>query len=629
MKKNLLLASVLFLFGCAAKLDPAGTANLTKSPEAMGEFTIENSVYMAVNGGSGSSALAAPVLKLSYAGEYILLGWTSSPRSEKFFLQRNSGNGFEPIALLDNRISTFKDSTVQPSRTYQYRLYAYARGEYSAPSNVISGTTSAPKVAPNAPNELRVVSYTQTIISLEWNDQSNNEESFEVFRGVEGAAATLYRTISGAHNLAAVNLNPSTNYEFKVRARNQYGVSAFTNAVVQKTAAPVNIPAPVVPGPFSINAVPELVQGAESTMISWTASANASSYHVLIGLQSGCAQPSFDRKVRNGETSLVFPGNTSPGNYFLCVAALDANDKEFPASNSPMAITVKPRELRLPGEFTLDTIPALTLGVPMTVRWTAAADATSYRVSIGPDRGCTTLLSSAPTAETSFSLLVSDRVGRFYLCVEAVNADGRTAAVNSPYDIVVVNPAFQIQSMGPIPQNSLVYFNWTASAGVSSYRLRFSQNADCSDKILEYPQLNPGMQSVPFATSSAVGNYFVCMYARNSQGAETPASNNPMPLRVVETGFNLNPIAPIRRGENVMISWSKSSLAVGYHTRFSRVADCSSFIQDIPRLPDYVSSIYFSTGEPAGQYYFCLYGIDAQGVEFRAINSPLAVQIID
>jgi Fibronectin type III domain/PQQ enzyme repeat len=88
---------------------------------------------------------------------------------------------------------------------------------------------------PIAPSNLTASVLSSSQIDLSWQDNSGNEQSFQVFRttgshfkkiGVVGANVTSYSDLG---------LSPNTTYRYKVRAHNKAGNSAFSNIVSATT----------------------------------------------------------------------------------------------------------------------------------------------------------------------------------------------------------------------------------------------------------------------------------------------------------------------------------------------------------------------------------------------------------
>ena len=105
-------------------------------------------------------------------------------------------------------------------------------GSYSL-SLACSGTAGNP---PAAPTNLTATTLSTTEIQLLWNDNSNNESSFRVELREQGG--TFQEIGSVAANSIGANvtsLAPATTYDFRVRARNANGSSAYSNIATATT----------------------------------------------------------------------------------------------------------------------------------------------------------------------------------------------------------------------------------------------------------------------------------------------------------------------------------------------------------------------------------------------------------
>jgi photosystem II stability/assembly factor-like uncharacterized protein len=90
-------------------------------------------------------------------------------------------------------------------------------------------------VTPTAPSGLAKYGDVANAAALSWNDNSNNEEQFEIFQSTDGVNFTNvgnsfdYCNTPGARGFyTATGLSPSTNYTFRVVAENEAGSSAYS-----------------------------------------------------------------------------------------------------------------------------------------------------------------------------------------------------------------------------------------------------------------------------------------------------------------------------------------------------------------------------------------------------------------
>ncbi len=137
------------------------------------------------------------------------------------------------IATLEPNREFYPDTGLTAGVTYEYRARARQAGSpdvYSAYSDVVSATVLS---APDAPTSPAVSEYQDTFARLTWTKSaSGNEAGYEIYKALSGGAFSLYRTVgAGIEDCRISGLAASTAYEFKVRAINAAGNSAYTSTV--------------------------------------------------------------------------------------------------------------------------------------------------------------------------------------------------------------------------------------------------------------------------------------------------------------------------------------------------------------------------------------------------------------
>lgn len=103
-------------------------------------------------------------------------------------------------------------------------------------NNNIRATTLALPSAPTAPSNLTGTSTASGIVDLKWNDNSNNETGFDIYRSVGNNVTYLLLTTKASSDSSKAvfrdtALLANTLYYYKVRAKNDGGNSAFSNEV--------------------------------------------------------------------------------------------------------------------------------------------------------------------------------------------------------------------------------------------------------------------------------------------------------------------------------------------------------------------------------------------------------------
>lgn len=123
--------------------------------------------------------------------------------------------------------------------TYYFRIAA-RRGSYVAHSEATDSFTVPPS-GPAAPSSLTVTSFSDSTVTLGWQDNSSNETRFEIERELAGSGSwsNLGQVGAGVTSFSDTTVAPSTSYTYRVRACNADGCSAYSNKASVTTAAAV------------------------------------------------------------------------------------------------------------------------------------------------------------------------------------------------------------------------------------------------------------------------------------------------------------------------------------------------------------------------------------------------------
>lgn len=120
---------------------------------------------------------------------------------------------------------------------------------------------------PAKPTDFSAVAAAYNIVDLAWQDKSNNETGFEIYRKAPGDDdfTILTRTDANATSFSDSSVAGSTQYAYRLRAVNDIGESGFTSDVSVTTPA-----APAVPGAPEISSLSALSATTVSISLSAT-----------------------------------------------------------------------------------------------------------------------------------------------------------------------------------------------------------------------------------------------------------------------------------------------------------------------------------------------------------------------
>ncbi len=194
--------------------------------------------WTCAGGASGQAPPAPRNCRGSPSGTGVYLVWeTVLPRDWDGFRVYQRG--------VSQPIRTFTDKTtiagavenLTPNTTYHLDVRAYnAFGESPADAcavDVKTNPASGGQAPPAAPSNLRQAAVAPVgKIALEWNDNSNNEDGFDIERVATDGTATRIATANANATGASVDAPPcGTTYQFQVSARNSAGYSAASNRI--------------------------------------------------------------------------------------------------------------------------------------------------------------------------------------------------------------------------------------------------------------------------------------------------------------------------------------------------------------------------------------------------------------
>ncbi len=194
---------------------------------------------------------------------------------------------------------------------------------------------------PSAPTHLYARAISPTWVRLQWQDRSNDETGFRIYRGTSADdASTLAATpASGREGFDDLGLEPGTTYHYRVFSYNEYGESEFDTYAVVSTpveAVPtivVSDRAPVIDG--IINAPdpdPTIVQITNGTTEA------AADLRVIVDYDSGTGWLNAELRGPTAPTEMILAVDAdelAAGRYHASVTLTSST-----ATNSPLVVSV-------------------------------------------------------------------------------------------------------------------------------------------------------------------------------------------------------------------------------------------------------------------------------------------------
>lgn len=184
-----------------------------------------------------------------------------------------------------------------------------------------------------------------------------------------------------------------------------------------------------------------------------------------------------------------------------------------------------------PGNFSLtgpaESLSATTSTLPVTVSWSAAAQASSYGWRVGRTSSCGDVAAEGITTEQSV-LTSGLTVGTYYACVVAANEAGTTAASNNGwrFTIAAAPPASFSLDTRAHQRRDRASIAWSGSDGAVSYRASLARDSDCADEVFVAEGVTATQVVVP-RTAERFGPLFACVSATAENGQTRAAINSP------------------------------------------------------------------------------------------------------
>ncbi|WP_211250142.1 leucine-rich repeat domain-containing protein, partial [Mesoaciditoga lauensis] len=196
------------------------------------------------------------------------------------------------------------------------------------------------KTAPipaDAPSNLRVTDYSTDTITLTWQDNSDNESGFEVWRSKDGINFNEVKAVkTNVTSYKDIGLTPNTIYYYKVRAYNDFGYSSYTNIATQETMQ-------VIPNPPSNLSVASY--SSTQITLQWDDDNNDWQYFAVARSET---QDFSSYTVVGTTTQKTFEDTTvaSGSTYYYLIAAV--NQAGYSTSNVVKAYAIDNSEVTIP-----------------------------------------------------------------------------------------------------------------------------------------------------------------------------------------------------------------------------------------------------------------------------------------
>ena len=259
------------------------------------------------------------------AKKAIILTWATATNATAYTVQRAGDSAFT-VGLVTNQLGnvlTYTNTIGNVTTPFYYRVMAvttvgsgvagFPSASAKSPySNIASVQAPLP---PTAPSALTGTIVSPTSLRLNWTDTANNETGFQVWRSVNGAAATQLTAL--AANTATYtdgSVSAGNTYAYQVRATNAAGASAF--------AGPVTVSLAIPTAPSGLTATTVRNNNRADVTLRWTDNSSNEANFIL----QRATNPTFTTGVNNqtiaaNATNVTQTGLTRLATYYYRILA--------------------------------------------------------------------------------------------------------------------------------------------------------------------------------------------------------------------------------------------------------------------------------------------------------------------
>lgn len=439
---------------------------------------------------------------------------------------------FAEIATALSTATTYTDTGASPTQSYEYRVRAYNN---SGTSDYTNTATLAALAPPSTPASFTFSFLSDATVSFSWTDNSPVTQGFYIERRAEGASNFVQIGTTSGLSFIDGNITLDTGYEYRIRAYNGAGNSAYTSTVALAT---LNQITRVITTATGNGADAQISNGANAT-VNYGNATTMALYRDKARTVKTDAYLRFDlTSLPTGSGWTVVDSNLAATNavnlttnyiesivYLLGNSTSSWTEPTLTWNNAPYnsSATSLPTDAVLAGYLYSSTVQSITAGAPMV-----------YDPDVFD-------LSTALTTKIGAGATFVD----FYL--EFTNTSpvlARTASVASRENTAYSRPTLTLTlaSLAPIratnltgsvPSIGTVTLNWTdTSSNETGFRVEVSTNDGASYSTVATLAANTTTLTTS-AIPNLVGYHLFRVVALNALGSATPS----LPVQ-------LAPIAP-------------------------------------------------------------------------------------
>jgi fibronectin type 3 domain-containing protein len=461
-------------------------------------------------------------------------------------------------------------------------------------------------VAPAAPSNLTATPFADSQVTLAWQDHSNNEQNFDIFRSADGINyAQVGQVPTNTTTFTDTGLTPNTKYFYKVDAVNSTGSSPFTSSVTATTLPPppppwseIDVGTTVAPGGSTYGGGVFTIDGSGAGITGM-----ADSFHYIYQQANG------DETIVARITSITGSPNTQAG-LMIRPSTLAAGDPFIALLLNPSG-SVSYVERQSQGANVDTPATGGTAFPTQPVYLMLQRLGNNYSGSFSPDGKNWTLVGGSANTNIVTDALVG----------MAVSSDQDGSYASALFDSLNVTPTLPLPASNLVgtPQNgTTVNLTWQNNAdNVSGFYVQESTDNKTFNTV-ETATANATSATVNALTPGAT--YYFQIVAFNSVGSAAPSNVvtvNMPPLPATPTNLVLNPVLTTE----IDLAWTDTT---GDETGFKVYralgqGGTPNLIATVPAVNGTTAYTYQDKNlTPGTDYYYTVYAYS-----FGGLSGPL------
>ncbi len=570
----------------------AGSYSAGATIAPAGAWIMQLAAFKPASGGVIPPVPTAPgaLTALANGATGINLSWAAATESggsiAQYLIERCQGAGCANFVQVGVSATTaYADAGLGGSKTYSYRVRAKdAAGNSGAYSGAATATTAA--AVPGTPTNLAVTALSSTQLNLSWGaaSEAGGTISQYLIERCQGSGCGTFTQIGTSTSVSFqdTGLSGSTNYAYRVRAKDSVGNTGAYSNIATATTLAVSFTAPA-----NLTAT-----SASSTQITltWAAASETggtvSQYRIERCQGAGCG--TFAQVGTSTSTGYGDAGLTAGTSYTYRVRASDAASNVGPYSNTATAMTA-PATVTITAPAGLSAVSAGPTQINLA--WTAASETggtiSQYLVERCQGTGCVTFSQVGTSTSVSFSDTGLGASTSYSYRVRARDAAGNMGAYSnvatvSTAAVIPTAPSnLTAASAGPAQVN-LAWGAASETGGtISQYLIERSQSSACAT----FTQIGTAT-SVTYSDTGLNGstNYTYRVRARDAAGNMGAYSNTATTITAAVTftaPANLTATSP--SSTQINLTWSAAAETGGtisqYRIERCQGSGCGTFTQ--------------------------------------------------